>query len=122
MSAEHVIISLMQMNELYNRFLLWRDTHIKERHFLLFVCFLAGILTALAAYVLKTSIHFFQVFFTESFSRANLNFSYLLLPIAGILIAGLYVRYIVKDDISHGVTKILFSISQRKSRIKPHNM
>ncbi|MCE5205998.1 MAG: chloride channel protein [Porphyromonadaceae bacterium] len=112
----------MRLKEIHDRFLLWRDSHIKERHFLLFVCFLVGILTALAAYVLKTSIHFFQVFLTENFSRDNLNFSYLLLPIAGILIAGLYVKYMVKDDISHGVTKILFSISQRKSRIKPHNM
>ncbi len=111
----------MQLKELLNRFFIWRDTHIKERHFLLFVCFLVGILTALAAYVLKTAIHFFQVFLTENFSRETMNFSYLLFPIVGILIAGLYVRYVVKDDISHGVTKILFSISQRKSRIKPHN-
>lgn len=113
---------MMQLKEIHNRFLLWRDAHIKERHFLLFVSFLVGILTALAAYVLKSSIHFLQIFLTENFSHNNLNYSYLLLPIAGILIAGLYVKYMVKDDISHGVTKILFSISQRKSRIKPHNM
>src|SRR5690554_2015956 len=111
----------MQLKVLLNRFFIWRDTHIKERHFLLFVCFLVGIFTALAAYVLKTAIHFFQAFLTENFSRETMNFSYLLFPIVGILIAGLYVRYVVKDDISHGVTKILFSISQRKSRIKPHN-
>jgi len=37
-------------------------------------------------------------------------------------LAGLYVKYIVKDDISHGVTKILYAFSQRKSYIKPHNM
>lgn len=114
--------SSMQLTERFNKFLIWRDRHIKERHFLLFVCFLVGILTALAAFFLKTAIHFFQVFLTENFSRPNLNFSYLLYPIAGILIAGLYVKYVVKDDISHGVTKILFAISQRKSRIKPHNM
>ena len=112
----------MQLKDIHNNFLLWRDTHIKERHFLLIVCFLVGILTAVAAYFLKFAINFFHVFFTENFSQTNLNFSYLLLPIGGILIAGLYVKYIVKDDISHGVTKILFSISQRKSRIKPHNM
>ena len=112
----------MQLKDIHNNFLLWRDTHIKERHFLLIVCFLVGILTAVAAYFLKFAINFFHVFFTENFSQTNLTFSYLLLPIGGILIAGLYVKYIVKDDISHGVTKILFSISQRKSRIKPHNM
>ncbi|MDD2512097.1 MAG: chloride channel protein [Proteiniphilum sp.] len=112
----------MPLKTIFNQFLLWRDSHIKERHFLLFVCFLVGILTALAAWLLKSSIHFFQAFLTENFSRENLNFAYLLFPIVGILIAGLYVKYMVKDDISHGVTKILFAISQRKSRIKPHNM
>ena len=112
----------MQLKSIFNQLLLWRDSHIKERHFLLFVSFLVGITTALVAWLLKSSIHFFQVFLTENFSQENLNFSYLLFPIVGILIAGLYVKYVVKDDISHGVTKILFAISQRKSRIKPHNI
>ncbi len=112
----------MQVKSIFNQFLLWRDSHIKERHFLLFVSFLVGITTALAAWLLKSSIHFFQVFLTENFSRDNLNFSYLLFPIVGILAAGIFVRHLVKDDISHGVTKILFAISQRKSRIKPHNI
>src|SRR5690554_43840 len=111
----------MQLKDIHNRFLLWRDTHIKEKHFLLIVCFLVGILTAFAAYALKLAIKFFHVFLTENFSQVNHNYSYLLFPIVGIAIAALYVRYIVKDDISHGVTKILFAISQRKSRIKPHN-
>jgi CIC family chloride channel protein len=39
----------------------------------------------------------------------------------GITLAGLFVKYVVKDDISHGVTKILYAISQRKSIIKFHN-
>ncbi len=111
----------MKFNELLNRFFIWRAAHVKEHHFLLVVCFLVGILTALAAFALKSAIHFFQVFLTNHFSQESMNFSYLLFPIVGILIAGLYVRYVVKDDISHGVTKILYAISQRKSRIKPHN-
>lgn len=111
----------MQFKDLHKNLLKWRDNNIKERHFLLFVCFIVGILTAVAAYILKSAIEFFHVFLTTNFSSVNLNYSYLLFPIAGILLAGLYVKYIVKDDISHGVTKILHSISQRKSRIKPHN-
>jgi len=112
----------MQIKTIFNQLLLWRDSHIKERHFLVFVSFLVGSITAVAAWLLKSSIHFLQVFLTENFSRDNLNFSYLLLPIVGILIAGLFVKYVVRDDISHGVTKILYAISQRKSRIKPHNI
>lgn len=112
----------MPFKNLYEKFLVWRDTHIKEHHFLLFVSFLVGIATALAAHLLKSTIHFFQQFLTQSFSDTGANYLYLLYPIVGILIAGLYVKYVVKDDISHGVTKILYAISQRKSRIKPHNM
>ena len=40
----------------------------------------------------------------------------------GIILASLYVRYIVKDNISHGVTRVLHSISQNKSRLKRHNI
>lgn len=94
----------------------------KRKTFFADSLFLVGILTAFAAYALKLAIKFFHVFLTENFSQVNHNYSYLLFPIVGIAIAALYVRYIVKDDISHGVTKILFAISQRKSRIKPHNM
>lgn len=111
----------MAEDSLFYRFLLWRDRHIKEKHFILFVSFLVGLCTAAAAIVLKQSIHFIQQLLTGNFDADSVNFLYLLYPVIGILLAGLFVKYIVRDDISHGVTKILYAISQRKSRIKPHN-
>jgi len=111
-----------KFKELYQHFLLWLNKHIKERTLLLFVCFLVGIATAVASYMVKTSIHFIQVFLTENFTPTGANYFYLLYPPIGLLLCGLFVKYIVKDDISHGVTKVLYAISQRKSRIKPHNM
>jgi CIC family chloride channel protein len=115
-------VEFVQLKKAYDNFLLWRTSHIKERPFLLFICFLVGIFTALASFILKEAIHFIQSMLTESFVQTGANYLYLLYPVLGILIAGLYVKFVVKDDISHGVTKILFAISQRKSRIKPHNM
>ena len=112
----------MKLNDAYDNFLLWRNTHIKERHFVLFLCLLVGIGSALSAYIIKTSIHFLHTLLTERFSQTGANYLYLLYPAVGLLLTGLFVRYVVKDDISHGVTKILYAISQRKSRIKPHNM
>ena len=105
---------------MFERFLIWRRKHITERVFLLIICFIVGVLTALSAHALKMAIHFIQNSLTKNFDFGA-NYYYLLLPVIGILIAGLYVKFIVKDDISHGITKVLFSISQRKSRIKPHN-
>ena len=95
---------------------------MSEKQLVLIVSFLIGIFTALAAFLLKTLIHFIQNMLTSGFISDKANLLYLLYPAVGILIAGLYVRYVVKDDISHGVTKILYAISQRKSFIKLHNV
>lgn len=108
--------------QIYDKLHNWRRANIKERHFLLFACFIVGILTALAAYALKLSVQTIHLFLTNNFSATGPNYLYLLYPVIGILLAGLFVRYMVKDDISHGVSKILHAISQRKSRIKSHNM
>lgn len=107
--------------DLFFKFLLWREKHIKESTFILFISFLVGICTAIAAMVLKTIIHWIQNLLTADLAVDNANYILLLYPVIGILLAGLFVKYIVRDDISHGVTKILYAISQRKSRIKPHN-
>ena len=81
-----------------------------------------GISTALAACLLKWAIHAIQHLLTTNFTFYSENWLYLLYPIIGIILASLFVRYVVRDDISHGVTKILYAISQRKSIIKLHNM
>ena len=103
------------------RFILWREQHIKEKRFILFVSFLVGIFTAFAALLLKLLIHWIQAMLTDHFSISQANYLYLVYPVVGIFLTGLFVRYVVKDDISHGVTKILYAISRRKSRIKRHN-
>jgi CIC family chloride channel protein len=105
----------------FHKFLLWRQKHINERTFVLIISFMVGLGAALAAIILKSTIHFIQVLLTADLQEGA-NYWLLIYPVTGILMAGLFVKYIVRDDISHGVTKILFAISQRKSRIKPHNM
>jgi CIC family chloride channel protein len=106
----------------FDQLLSWREKHIKENHFILILSLLIGILTALAATLLKSSIHFIQHVLTNRINESDTSWLYLVYPVLGILFSGLFVKYVVKDDISHGVTKILYAISQRKSRIKPHNI
>lgn len=102
--------------------LAWRESHISQRQFILMLSFVVGIFAGIAAYLLKTSIHLIQTLLTDSFSRYDVNYWYLVFPAIGILIASLFVRYIVKDDISHGITRILYAFSQRKSILKLHNV
>lgn len=100
----------------------WREQHLTGQQFVLVLAFLTGLAGAAAALTLKWLIHHFQHLLTLYFDVDGANYLYLLYPVLGILIAGCYVRYIVRDDIGHGVTKILYAISQRKSIIKVHNM
>ena len=106
---------------LLQRFILWREQRIKEKHFILILSFLVGIFTALAAWFLKFLVEWIKEFLTENFDSTGVNWLYLVYPVVGIFLTGLFIRYIVKDDISHGVTKILYAISRRQSRIKRHN-
>lgn len=106
----------------FDAVLLWREKHIHERYVILILSFIIGICTALSAILLKTTIHHIQHFLTGHAQVTEANYFYLVYPVIGIFLAGLFVKYIVRDDISHGVTKILYAISQRKSRIKNHNV
>jgi chloride channel protein, CIC family len=106
----------------YSKMIRWRENHIKESNFILVLSFVVGILTALAAWLLKNSIHLIQTLLTSFFSIERVNFLYLLYPAVGILLASWYVRRVVKDDIGHGVTHILYAISRRQGRLKRHNM
>lgn len=104
------------------RFISWREKHITDKQFTLILSFLVGIFTALAAYVLKFLVGYIEKVLTESFDITGANWLYLVYPVVGIFLTGLFIRYVVRDDISHGVTKILYAISRRQSRIKRHNM
>ena len=105
----------------FEKFILWREAHISNRQFVLILSLLVGIACALAALVLKQLIHLIQTLLTSGFISSEANFLYLLYPVIGIFLTGVFIRHVVKDDISHGVTKILYAISRREGHIKKHN-
>ena len=112
------------MPEWFMKFLAWRERNIKEKNFVIILAFIVGLGAGLAAMVLKWLIHNIAHMLINHGVDASLhiNFAYIIAPAIGIVIVALYVRYIVKDNISHGVTQVLYAISQKKSRLKQHNM
>jgi chloride channel protein, CIC family len=86
-----------------------------------FLSLVVGLLSALAAALLKNAIHYTQNLLTGGISTKSGSILYLAFPIAGMLLTVLFVRYIVKDNISHGVSRILYAISKRRSHLKRHN-
>lgn len=109
-------------NAAFMRFLQWRENHIGERTFLIFLALIVGVFGGLAAQLLKYLIHTISDLLTSHMSLETGNYLYILLPTLGVVIAAVYVRYVVNDNISHGVTRVLWAISQNKSRLKRHNI
>ena len=95
---------------------------MSEKHLVLLLSFFVGAFSAAAAALLKSFIHLIQWIVEEQLIGNGHTWWYLITPIIGITLAALFVKYVVRDDISHGITKILYAISQRKSIIKAHNM
>lgn len=115
------VITNDKLDNLLMKVIQWRENHINEKTFLLILAFVIGILSGFVALLLKFLIHSIATLLSSHLTISGANYLYLVYPILGILIVGLYVRFVVKDNISHGVTRVLYSISQNKSRLKFHN-
>ena len=99
----------------------WRVEHVSERAFMIILALLVGFFSAVAAFVLHWIINQIVTVLTSSFEQSHANWLYLVYPVVGIYLTSLFVRYVVKDNISHGITRILYAISSNKSRLKSHN-
>lgn len=99
----------------------WRVEHVSEKMFMIILALIVGFFAAVAAFFLHWIINQIVLLLTSSFDRTHANWLYLVYPVVGIYLTSLFVRYIVKDNISHGITRILYAISSNKSRLKSHN-
>ena len=113
-AEEHSTTWLSRLHE-------WRKEHVSDKMFLLILAFLVGLLSAVAAYVLHGLINAIVALLTGRFATDSYNWLYLVYPVIGIYLTSLFVRHVVRDNISHGITRILYAISSNRSRLKAHN-
>ena len=105
----------------FRKFLNKKALEIDETKLVYILSFVVGFLSALAAAFLKNTIHFTHTIITERISNVSGSYLYLAYPLFGMLLTMLFVKYIVKDNISHGISRILHAISQRKGYLRTHN-
>lgn len=99
----------------------WRIKHLSDRQATIILAFFIGFFASVAAFLLHSLIHEIQQLLTSRFHANTFNWMYLMFPVVGIFLTSLFVRYVVKDNISHGITRILYAISSKQSRLKGHN-
>ena len=99
----------------------WTRKHLSAKQFLLILALLVGIGSALVAQVLKLLIHEIEHLLTSQFDVTRANWLFLVYPVVGIFLTALFIKYVVRDDIGHGVTKILYALSRKQGNIRSHN-
>lgn len=99
----------------------WKDKNLTDMQMTNILAFLIGILAAIAAYVLHSLIRLIQSVITHGFLTDKANWLYLVVPVIGIYLTSLFIKYIVRDNISHGITRVLYAISTKNSMLKAHN-
>lgn len=107
----------------YKAFYIWRRRHLTTYQFVLILSLLAGVGSGLASVLLKNTVHFtFNLISGFSwFSPDRGNVLFLMYPAIGICLTVLIVRYIVKDDLSHGVSKVMYALSRKNGKLAPHH-
>ena len=113
---------MMKYAEVVENVRSWRLNHHNDHKVLLILSLIVGLLSGFAAVLLKNLIHILGNFLTQNFTSYSQNYLYLAYPGIGILITVLYVRFFVKDDIGHGITKVLKSFANNKGILRAHNM
>lgn len=114
----------MNWQKMYKRFIVWRMRHLSDRVFLLMLSVVVGLLSGLAAVLLKTLVHLTNRWLLEfnipTFVGGNLLI--LVYPAIGILLTILFVRYVVKGQIGHGLPSVLLSLSRKGGVLPARNM
>lgn len=118
---QHSVSSTSAIRSLGLRLYQWRIKHLSDRQATIILAFFIGFFASVAAFLLHSLIHEIQQLLTSRFHANTFNWMYLMFPVVGIFLTSLFVRYVVKDNISHGITRILYAISSKQSRLKAHN-
>lgn len=116
-------ISNINIRKFYKKMLLWRVKHLSNMQMLVIVALLTGIACGLAAVLLKNTVSYTYDLIT-GFSWVKpdrADWLFLMYPMVGIAITVLVVRFLIKDDLSHGVSKVMYAISRKGGKIRAHN-
>jgi CIC family chloride channel protein len=111
----------MFRNSFFRKTLRSRFIRIDQSKLIYLLSFLVGLLSALAAVILKNTIHYTHQILTRGITSESGGYLYLAYPMFGMLLTLFFVRYLVKDNISHGISRVLYAISRKKSHLRVHN-
>ncbi len=112
----------MTKRRLIDRFLSWRKRNIGDRTFVIILSVVIGVSAGMGAVIIKSLVRYIQKLLILGFNLEHYNIFYLLLPVLGILATLIFTRYLLRQEVGHGIPGVLFAISRTNGNIKGHNM
>ncbi len=112
----------MGKEKLLQRFFLWRLRHISNRQYLVILSIIIGIAAGLAAVIIKQSVGLIHHLVLTFIEWSNYKWIYLITPGIGVLLAVLFIKYVVRRPVRHGIPNVLYAISKNQGHMNPHNM
>ena len=112
----------MKKASVFRRFMLWRIKHLSQRNFLMILAVIVGFLAGLGAVIIKNGVRLIKGMLTSHLVVDYQNYLFFVLPAIGILIAVLFIRFVVRQNVGHGIPSVLFAISKNHGVIKRHNI
>lgn len=111
----------MRKQSLLSKFLIWRVKHVNDRNFIMILAVIVGILAGFSAVIIKNIVHFIQSLGVHGFPDEYENYLYFAYPMIGIMLTMLFIKFVNKKPVGHGIPSVLYSISKENGYIKPHN-
>ena len=105
-----------------DRFLSWRKRNIGDRMFVIILSVVIGISAGMGAVIIKSLVLYIQRILKLGFNLEHYNIFYLILPVLGVLATLIFTRYVLRQEVGHGIPGVLFAISRTNGHIKGHNM
>jgi CIC family chloride channel protein len=107
---------------LFNRILYWRINHVSTRNFLILASIIVGCVSALAAAILKTFVHWLHNI-PDYFSRVSVHHLwYIFMPLLGVVATVLITKFLFKGRLEKGLGAILYAISRKSAKVEPEKM
>ncbi len=111
----------MKNKKIADKLLDWRTRHISDKQLILILSVVVGVLVGLGAVVIKVLVHFIEAKLSK-LADIQSGYWYILFPTVGILLAIVFIKYINRNPVRHGIPSVLFAISKNWGKIKPHNL
>ncbi len=111
----------MRKADVIYRWFMLLTKRLTDKQLMLILAIVVGLLAGFGTYIFESLLHGIKYALVSWFRADEASLLYFIYPGVGIVLASLFVRYVVKDNISEGVTRVLYAMSRNGSRIKPHN-